>query len=489
MSRLQASVQERPWLVLVALTAAVVALMAVLAVALPVRADHPDKPLTFNQIGLLPLAAEDFTSIKDHNECPGVDETEDGWQFIHPPVARGGFTELVVHFDPDGTKTFPVDATDVSGGPHNTARVTFATSAGAELVAVGVVPSQMPHARGINTGQDFFVLTHVCPAEGAEIEIEKTAAKSPITVGEHAEFEITVTSVGATTAENVTIDDELPNTVLDWEVISENGVLGADKCSIATGNTLHCDVGDLDPTNSFSVVVRTTEPILVGSELCGERLDNTAFAHADNADSVDDDAFIDVECGAIIIEKRSLKVDEETGENVLVQVAGTVFSIEGTGLPEDPDPLFQVVDDGANDELDDVTGVVCVSGLAAGHVYTVNEVTPPDGYGDAFEEDLEVTAVADTDCDENLPTGIGVVEFINAPLFDIQVNFADGGSGETFIVSIICEDIDGLTINDLLDAVPVAGWDASQTTTDIEFDPDVPGENEMTITCELVIDP
>ena len=71
---------------------------------------------------------------------------------------------------------------------------------------------------------------------------------------------------------------------------------------------------------------------------------------------------------------------------------------------------------------------------------------------------------------------------MNAPLFDVQVNFRDGGSGETSIVSIDC---DGDTT---LDGTAASGWDDSLTQDDIEF-VDESGTGEMTLECTLVVDP
>jgi uncharacterized surface anchored protein len=135
-----------------------------------------------------------------------------------------------------------------------------------------------------------------------------------------------------------------------------------------------------------------------------------------------------------------------------------------------------VTDNGTGDEDSDV-GQVCVSGLALGD-YTVNETTPPPGYGDASEVDLTVTVAVGTNCTDNQPTGTGVVTFTNAPLADIQVNFRDGGSGETSATSITCDA--GTTP----DTTPATGWDNSVAHEDIPIDP-----SPVTITCEIVIDP
>ena len=74
---------------------------------------------------------------------------------------------------------------------------------------------------------------------------------------------------------------------------------------------------------------------------------------------------------------------------------------------------------------------------------------------------------------------------MNAPLFDIQVNFRDGGSTrDEYHVDHMRRELD-------LDASPATDWDTSKTTEDIEFvDEDAdPAINEMTLVCTLVVDP
>jgi hypothetical protein len=71
------------------------------------------------------------------------------------------------------------------------------------------------------------------------------------------------------------------------------------------------------------------------------------------------------------------------------------------------------------------------------------------------------------------------VTFTNAPLADIQVNFRDGGSGETDATSITCTNA-GTTDS----TTPPTDWDESVTHEDIPIDP-----SPRTITCTIVIDP
>jgi hypothetical protein len=163
----------------------------------------------------------------------------------------------------------------------------------------------------------------------------------------------------------------------------------------------------------------------------------------------------------------ALKILKDSTKGGAVSQPGAVFSYDSSN----------VTDNGAGDEDADV-GEVCVSGLTPGD-YTVNETSPPPGYGEASEEDLTVTVAVGTNCTDNEPTGTGVVTFTNPPLADIQVNFRDGGSGETSATSITCANT-GTTA----DTTPADGWDDSVTHEDISIDP-----SPRTIICTIVIDP
>ena len=174
--------------------------------------------------------------------------------------------------------------------------------------------------------------------------------------------------------------------------------------------------------------------------------------------------------GALRILKNSSKTDAAVTND------GAVFSYDDGVVTTAP----TVTDNGTGDEDTDV-GEVCVSGLAPGD-YTVNEDTPPDGYGDApaSEADQTVTVTAGTDCDANEPSGTGEVTFTNPPLADIQVRFKDGGSGETALDQAL--DCDNATGTD--DPADTTGWDDSLTVTGVEAGSDV-----VTVTCTIKIDP
>jgi hypothetical protein len=167
--------------------------------------------------------------------------------------------------------------------------------------------------------------------------------------------------------------------------------------------------------------------------------------------------FIDVaQAGALSIIKNSSK-------GGAVAVAGAVFSYDGSS----------VTDNGAGDE-DSAIGSVCVSGLTPGS-YSVTETSPPAGYGSDTGGAQAVTVANGTDCTSNLPGAGATATFTNPPLSDIQVNFRDGGSGETS-ATITCDNSTG-TGSD----AAASGWDTSRTVTGVEA--------PTTINCTIEIDP
>jgi hypothetical protein len=279
---------------------------------------------------------------------------------------------------------------------------------------------------------------------------------------------INLTNCGKVVIHKETIPDEDPNTTdfgytksfgtdpvsANTFTLKDDGTQTFNNVLFGTGYTVTEDVipGDyafdhVDCSASTGVTPSITD-------------ETVTFAIDADTDVLDCTYFNELQQGALKILKNSTKGGP-------VSQGGAVFSYDGSS----------VTDNGAGDEDPDV-GEVCVSGLDLGD-YTVNETSPPDGYGDASQSDLTATVVTGTNCTDNQPTGTGVVTFTNPPLADIQVNFRDGGSGETSAESIICENT-GTTA----DTTPASGWDDSVNHEDISIDP-----SPRTVTCEIVIDP
>ena len=127
-----------------------------------------------------------------------------------------------------------------------------------------------------------------CP----DIAVEKTAANTPIQVGEDLVFDITVTNIGDGTGFDVVLTDVLP---AGFAWTADNAL-----CDIAAG-TLTCDIGDMAPGDTFTVTL-TAPTVDEGPDSadCGT-IENTASAAAANEgedvlENNTDDAAIVVEC-------------------------------------------------------------------------------------------------------------------------------------------------------------------------------------------------
>jgi hypothetical protein len=156
--------------------------------------------------------------------------------------------------------------------------------------------------------------------------------------------------------------------------------------------------------------------------------------------------------GAIKISKTSSK----TGN----AVEGATFSITG------PNSFSTSVQSGAD-------GTVCVDNLAFGS-YTVTETAAPDGFKIDDTSGHSVTVDTNAKCSDDPYVG-ETTSFTDTPLADIQVNFRDGGSGETS-ATITCDNSTGTGDN-----TAATGWDTSRTVTDIEA--------PTTVHCTIEIDP
>lgn len=302
------------------------------------------------------------------------------------------------------------------------------------------------------------------------LSIVKTADAASVNAGQNIGFTITVTNNGVADATGVTISDPLPGGPgIDWSESPDNP-----NCSISTSGTPPVETLNCGPVTlaagggSLSVHVQSAT---TGAS-CGT-YNNTASFTSTNAGSGSASASTSVNCAAIKILKQSTKTDAG-GNPVLVANEGAVFSITGPGGYAN-----SVTDDnaaGVEDE-DTTIGEVCISGLAPG-AYTVNETTPPTGYGGATQTNVTATATAGTNCTDAQPTS-GVAVFTNPPLGEFIINFNDLGSGETS-AKIDCT---GLTPTPA-DATPTDHDDDTETYTNL------PGGNPAIVyACTISVDP
>ena len=279
---------------------------------------------------------------------------------------------------------------------------------------------------------------------------------------------INLTNCGQVVIHKETIPEENPNTTnfgytknfgtdpttTNTFTLQDDGTQTFNNVLFGTGYSV---VEDVIPANWAFDHVDCSASVGVTPSITGATV---GFAIDADTDVLECTYYNELQVGALKILKNSTK-------GGAVGNPGAVFSYDGSS----------VTDNGSGDQDPDV-GEVCVSGLTSGD-YTVNETTPPPGYGGASESDLTATVVTGTNCTDNQPTGAGVVTFTNAPLADIQVNFRDGGSGETSLTSMECANT-GTTA----DTDAANGWDDSVTHEGIEINP-----SPRTITCTIVIDP
>jgi hypothetical protein len=263
-----------------------------------------------------------------------------------------------------------------------------------------------------------------------------------------------------------------------FEAYKDNPTVGGTRGNEDTATGKTCTTGDDGKCTILNLlageywIVETTTPA---------GYDTAADQHATiTADSKVTLTFVDpAQLGALKILKQSTK----TG-NPLVKKAGAVFTYDNDTT--DQTPAVEVTDRGPNDpagaDQDNDIGEVCVSGLKTGD-YKVNEKTPPPDYGaaSASQANQSVTVAPNTDCDSTTtdkpdPGAGATATFTNPPLADIQINFRDGGSGETKLgtggISCTGQTEDSTT--------PPSGWSDSKTFEDLP-----PG----TYNCTVVVDP
>jgi hypothetical protein len=222
-------------------------------------------------------------------------------------------------------------------------------------------------------------------------------------------------------------------------------------------------INNVDPGTSLNVTEADPSPDYKLTSIDCSASDSTVFYSTDTttrAVTFDIAASETLDCtytntlqrGAIKITKTSSKGDSGLG--------GATFSITG------PNSYSNSVISG-----DD--GIVCVDGLPFGN-YTVSETAAPSGYAIDDATGHTVTVANNAKCSDSTYVGESI-SFSDTPTADIQVNFRDGGSGETS-ATITCDNTTG-TGSD----AAATGWDTSRTVTGIEA--------PTTIHCTIVIDP
>ena len=305
-----------------------------------------------------------------------------------------------------------------------------------------------------------------------DVSVAKTpdgeaGAPGTIGAGSNAVFTMTITNNGPG-ASDVTLSDTLPTANgLDWSISSQGagpGFTGGTACTLSAVDVLSCTITSMVNGTTYRVVVSSATT----AANCGT-INNTVTISATGdvspANNTDTGSIV-VQCGAIRILKNSTK-------GGAVNNAGAVFSITGAGITGS----LSVTDDltaAAPDEDADV-GEVCVTGLQPGATYTVNETSPPTGYGGASQTNVTVVAVSGNCSTASLNSAT----FSNAPLGEFIINYNDLGSNETS-AKIDCANITPTPA----DATPTAHDDDTETYTNLPA-----GNPPIVYSCTISVDP
>ncbi len=86
----------------------------------------------------------------------------------------------------------------------------------------------------------------------ADLSITKSDSPDPVLAGDELTYTLNVTNGGPSTAEDVSITDELPDDVTFVEGVDGNG---ATVCALLQPGEVVCELGDLDPGESVTVYI------------------------------------------------------------------------------------------------------------------------------------------------------------------------------------------------------------------------------------------
>lgn len=151
--------------------------------------------------------------------------------------------------------------------------------------------------------------TATIDVECPDVAIAKSASSATVLAPGTLEYKLLVTNEGDSTAENVVISDDLDDdlTILgDVKYdLANDGTMDGD-CTVAAGNLIECEIGDLvvDATVSVTITVQ------VSSAACADDLTNTASVAADNepvglGGNNDDTVNVTVDCPDVSVEKTA----------------------------------------------------------------------------------------------------------------------------------------------------------------------------------------
>jgi hypothetical protein len=385
----------------------------------------------------------------DTGACFVGSDTAPCWGATVVDLSGSGFAEGGVNGSDISAANNPISNADIEAGQFaefgvNLSGAGIISSATCNAFSQAVFESRSSGSSFVSSTKDISISPHPISNCGRVI-IHKVTVPSPDPTDTSFGYTTDVVTLPATTTSPFSLKDGGTNDIENVKRGSYS-VIEDDPSPNFVLTSIDCSASDLSH----------------GSTVTTDTTTRTASFTLKPDDTIECTYTNTLQTGAISILKNSTK----TG--AAVKKAGAVFSYDG----------HSVTDNGAGDE-DSAIGSVCVSGLLIGD-YTVNETSPPPGYGAASETNLTAHATSGTNCTDNLPSGTGVVTFTDPPLADIQVRFRDGGSGETSLdAPLSCDNATGTPSN-----ADTTGWDKTLTVTGVQ-----PGATTVTITCTIKIDP
>lgn len=298
----------------------------------------------------------------------------------------------------------------------------------------------------------------------ADASIEKDAVLSPIVAGGTASFDITVTADGTGASEDVELTDK-NETDRTWTVSGPD----KDDCgslSIAPGETLSCDFGDLDNGETRSITISMTSD----ADDCELGIANTAKVSSSNdhdASNNEDSASITVVCPNPGVTKDAEATPIVFGEDAVFTItvtAGGSGPAKNVVLTDLNDTGHDWIIGGANaaacadlSVADGETLSCSWAEIPAGQSRTVT-ITMTSGEEDCelgIDNTAEITADADVDASNNSDsahvavlcpnpgvTKTAKVDPINAgdpASFDIVVTASGTGPSEDVVLSDLNE--------------------------------------------------
>ena len=368
----------------------------------------------------------------------------------------------------------------------------------------GVIDNTASVTTGNDGGDDDDAsVTVQCP----DIEVTKTASNSPITAGEDAVFAITVENIGEGVAYDVVLTDPLPAGI-DW--VDDSAL-----CDIAAG-TLTCDLGDMDPGETFTVHVSgATNNASAADNDCGD-LPNIASATASNEGAGDlgnnsDDATIVVECPDVVVVKDAVTTPIQVGEDAVFSItvsnAGNGTAVDVL-LVDDLPVGYDWTDD--SDACDIAAGTLtCDLGdMEPGDTFTVTLTAPTvdEGASSADCGTINNVAVADAvnesedDLANNSDDASIVVECPSALTIEKSFTGNTGGTdpilnvplakiGDTLTYTLTYTGVGPITNGIITDVLPVGlDYVVGSATDDANFTFDSYDPATRTLTWKTELD-